>query len=289
MLSRKPSLPNLTFSCQPGAGLGIALAQRAIEQMGGSIHYESLLDKGTLVTIEVPLQIYSQRAGEDIPPNGLTVPHCALIGFNDTTQFGIHVVGDFLTRKLQRRNAVVCPLENANVVIIEERALNDAVISSVQALARIREIDTIVLGSATSKRRWRSNPPFLDHARSIPVRWLFRPLNPALMMQILHKRQSSVSSESYRRRSSVWTTQSSRPSVAGSLSYESPIVPESPAVDDVGPIGGSLVSVPSEPPAGSKSIPLVTAEHLKNDLQALKRCLPASDLKGKHTPEMLKE
>lgn len=253
--------------------MGVALAQQAIAQMGGSIRYESHVKKGTLVIIEVPLQIFPQRADDDIPPNGLTVPHCALIGFEDATQFGIHVVGDFLARKLQRRNAVVCPLSNANIVIIEERALNDAVVNSVRALTRVREIDTIVLGSATSKRRWRSNPPFLDQARSIPVRWLFRPLNPALMMQILHKRQSSVSSGSLQRRSSVWTNHSSRASFAGSLSYETSALPESPALEDDGPNAMELPTI-------TQRIPLVTADHLQNDLQALRRCLPASDLKG---------
>jgi hypothetical protein len=266
--------------CQPGAGLGIALAQKAITQMGGSIRYESIVNKGTLVIIEVPLQIHPQRVDDDIPQNGLTVPHCALIGFDDATQFGIHVVGDFLARKLQRRNAVVCPLQNANIVIIEERALDEAVVNSVRALGRVREIDTIVLGSATSKRRWRSNPPFLDRARSIPVRWLFRPLNPALMMQILHKRQTSVSSGSLQRRSSVWTNQSSRASFAGSLSYESPALPESPAVEDDGPNHVVTSPVAMEVPPGPERIPVVTADHLKNDLQALKQCLAASDLKG---------
>ena len=266
---------------QPGAGLGIALAQKAIERMGGSIYYESLLGKGTLVTIEVPLQIHPQPMEDDIPHNGLTVPHCALIGFDNTAQLGIRVAGDFLERKLERRNVVVCSLDNANVVIIEERALNETVIDTIRALSRHRELDTIVLGSATSKRRWRSNPPFLDPARSIPVRWLFRPIGPALMMQILHKQESSVSSESGRRRSSVWTTQSSRASFAGSLTFESSVLPETPSVieDDLTP--RITTSAAAEVPTPAKEIPLVTAEHLQNDLQALKRCLPASDLKGK--------
>ncbi|KAJ9102648.1 hypothetical protein QFC19_004757 [Naganishia cerealis] len=110
-----------------GAGLGVTLAKRTIDAMGGSIYYESLPGKGTLVTIEVPLPI---EPGQDAVNNAsskvkLTRIRCALLGFQDSSQFGIHVVGDFLKRKLERRNVEICEPEEADIIIIEERALNE--------------------------------------------------------------------------------------------------------------------------------------------------------------------
>jgi hypothetical protein len=263
----------------------VTLAKRAIDQMGGTIAYESLPDKGTLVTIEVPLQIHPQRQDDNIAlfgPNPTTV-QCALIGFDDSTQFGIHVAGEFLKRKLQRRNAAVCAVENANLVIVEERALNDEVVKRLQDLVQYHDIDTIVLGSASSKRRWRSNPHWLDPECSVAVRWLFRPLNPVLMRQILNKGRSSVSGDFERRRSSTWTTYSSRASVASAFSNsERPaasVGSESAPSEDLATIQRAIrpVEAATQPRI---SIPEVTAAHLDNDLKFVRKCLPASDLKG---------
>lgn len=277
---------------QSGAGLGVTLAKRTIDQMGGTIQYESLPDKGTLVTIEVPLQIHTQRQNDNTASCGPnpTVAHVALIGFEDTSQFGIHVAGEFLKRKLQRRNALVCSFENANTVIVEERALNDEVVRRLQELNHLHDIDTIVLGSATSKRRWRSNPHWLDQDRTVPVRWLFRPLNPVLMRQILNKGRSSVAGDFERRRSSTWTTYSSRaslasafshaerpaPSVAGeSVTSEESMTVQSPtrAVENVVEEAIAVDVSPTTDPTFAQ--PLGTA------LKAIRKCLPASDLKGK--------
>jgi hypothetical protein len=253
--------------------------------MGGTIAYESLPDKGTLVTIDVPLQIHPQRQDDNIAlfgPNPTTA-HCALIGFDDSTQFGIHVAGEFLARKLQRRNAAICSVENANIVIIEERALNDEVVRRLRELVQQHDIDTIVLGSASSKRRWRSNPHWLDPECTVAVRWLFRPLNPVLMRQILNKGRSSVSGDFERRRSSTWTTYSSRASVASAFSNPersaASVASDSATSEDLASLqratrAAELVNPPPNP------IPQVTAEHLDNDLKFVRKCLPASELKG---------
>lgn len=271
---------------QSGAGLGVTLAKRTIDQMGGTIHYESLPDKGTLVTIEVPLQIHNQRQDDNTAlfgPNP-TVAHVGLIGFEDTSQFGIHVAGEFLKRKLQRRNAVVCSVENANTVIVEERALNDEVVRRLQELNHLHDIDTIVLGSATSKRRWRSNPHWLDQDRAVPVRWLFRPLNPVLMRQILNKGHSSVAGDFERRRSSTWTTYSSRASLASAFSHAERPAP-SVAGESITSEESWIVQSPTRADAIAvdvgPSMPQVSAQNLGNDLKFVRKCLPASDLKGK--------
>lgn len=273
---------------QSGAGLGVTLAKRTIDQMGGTIQYESLPDQGTLVTIEVPLQIHAQRQDENTAlfgPNP-TVAHVALIGFEDTSQFGIRVAGEFLTRKLQRRNALVCSVENANTVIVEERALNDEVVRRLQALNHLHHIDTIVLGSAISKRRWRSNPHWLDQDRAVPVRWLFRPLNPGLMRQILNKGHSSVSGDFERRRSSTWTTYSNRASLASvfsngegpapSLTGESITSEESAIVQSPTRVAEDAIAVDAGP-----LIEQMSAQHPGTNLNCVRTCLPASSLKGK--------
>jgi hypothetical protein len=259
--------------------------------MGGTIDYESVPGKGTLVTIEVPLQIQPQRQNDNTASFGpnRTIAHCALIGFDDSSRFGIHVAGEFLKRKLQRRHADVCSIEDANIVIIEERALNDTVVERLQALIQLHEVDTIVLGSATSKRRWRSNPPFLDRDRIVPVRWLFRPLNPGLMRQILNKGHSSISGDFERRRSSTWTTYPSRASLVSTFSHSDHSA-SSISADSI-----SEVVVITTSPTTSKTTelaaeaetcilpPQVPARRWENDLQFSRQCLPASEVKGTQT------
>jgi hypothetical protein len=286
--------PLIAIHFQSGAGLGVTLTKRTIDQMGGTIQYESLPDKGTLVTIEVPLQIHIQRQNDNTAlfgPNP-TVAHVALIGFEDTSQFGIHVAGEFLKRKLQRRNALVCSLENANTVIVEERALNNEVVRRLQELNQLHDIDTIVLGSATSKRRWRSNPHWLDPDRAVPVRWLFRPLNPVLMRQVLNKGHSSAAGDFERRRSSTWTTYSSRASLASAFSFAERPAPsvagesftseESWTIQSPTRIIEDAIAEDVGPP-----VPQVSAQQLGNDLKFVRKCLPASDLKGKQVIHLM--
>lgn len=261
--------------------------------MGGSIDYESQPGKGTLVTIEVPLQFQpgQQDINNPFTKVKLARDRCALLGFEDSSHFGIHVVGDFLKRKLERRDIEICDAEDADVVIIEERALNEETVEKIQSLVQIRPIDTIVLGSATSKRRWRSNPPFLDQECTIRVRWLFRPLNPSLIRQILQgpKGPSSIS-EYDRRRSSTWTAHSSRPSLASTYSqtYHSessmggdPTPQANPQSEDITAIHGQQKEVDGleEPP----SVQAAVVQALETDLQILKQCLPASELKGENS------
>lgn len=259
--------------------------------MNGSIDYESQPGKGTLVTIEIPLQFQPGQQDMNRPSVNVmfTKPRCALLGFEDSSQFGIHVVGDFLKRKLERRDVVICSAQDADIIIIEERALNDESVRKLLGLAQVRQIDTIVLGSATSKRRWRSNPPFLDQECIIRVRWLFRPLNPSLIRQILQgPKGSSVTSDYERRRSSTWTAHSSRPSLTSSYSQmnqsdysgRSDSIPQANTQTE----DSSIAEIQEEVVEPKEPSPIqdVVVNAMESDLKILKQCLPASELKGKN-------
>ncbi|KAJ9097230.1 hypothetical protein QFC21_004899 [Naganishia friedmannii] len=273
-----------------GAGLGATLAKSKLETLGGSIDYESQLGKGTLVTIGIPLRFQPEHQDMTNASSKvkLTRDRCVLLGFDNSTHFGIHVVGDFLKRKLERRDVEICNAEDADVIIIEERALNDENVQRLQQLAQIRQIDTIVLGSATSKRRWRSNPPFLDQECTIRVRWLFRPLNPSLIRQILQgPKGSSVTSEYDRRRSSTWTTHASRPSLTSSYSQmyqsEDSIGGDSTPQANIQSEDTLAIQVSTEEVVGPEkpsSVQEAVVNALESDLQILKQCLPASELKA---------
>jgi signal transduction histidine kinase len=60
-----PHIFELFFSTKPGgAGVGLALCQRILDEHGGSIGFESTADKGTTVTISLP-----NRKSDDVPPS----------------------------------------------------------------------------------------------------------------------------------------------------------------------------------------------------------------------------
>jgi signal transduction histidine kinase len=44
-------------SCKPGSALGLGLAQRMIELLGGKLAVASTPGRGTLVNVEVPLHL----------------------------------------------------------------------------------------------------------------------------------------------------------------------------------------------------------------------------------------
>ena len=52
-------------SCKTGSALGLGLAQRMIELLGGKLAVASTPGKGTLVNVEVPLHLYNQDNDSD--------------------------------------------------------------------------------------------------------------------------------------------------------------------------------------------------------------------------------
>jgi signal transduction histidine kinase len=54
-----------------GAGLGLAIVKYLVEALGGQVHVESALGKGTKVTFTAPIASYpeNQKIDDDIPPS----------------------------------------------------------------------------------------------------------------------------------------------------------------------------------------------------------------------------
>lgn len=193
----------------PGAGLGLGLAQRMIEILGGKLAIKSTLNKGTLVHIEIPLHLlngdndsdlddlikqnehYSARASSPVRQDGIM-----LLGFNEGDA-GARRVGRVLLRQLKLRFCrVVDQVQFASLIVTPDGAVTDDQLRQLVSKAR-PNVEVISLVSA--KQALTSLHPAAQQSSSgstlsdgsvamrdqIRIRYLTRPLFPSLVRRIV--------------------------------------------------------------------------------------------------------
>lgn len=195
----------------PGAGLGLNLAQRMIQILGGRIAIKSTLGKGTLVHIELPLHLLSNDNDLDVDEQGIQYDNfdgrtsspvrqdgILLKGF-DNGDAGIRRVGRTLLRQLKLRfcRVVDDPLYASLIVVPEGRFTQEelretvlaarpdveviSLLSPRQAMETGHTLSTPSMFSSSNKSS--SEPNSIED--SIRITYMKRPLYPSLIRRIV--------------------------------------------------------------------------------------------------------
>ena len=172
---------------QKGAGLGVPLASRMIDLMGGSIVFQSAAGSGTSVKIEVPLSIDTEGTeNSSAEETDSTEVRLHLMGFKSKDGLALSHMAASLKRQLRvSQCSVVRILSEADAVLIEEQCDLRPYESELLAFTSSHDKQIVLFGAATSPKR--SSPPKSLRlcGEEVPVRWIFRPLLPSVVDQIL--------------------------------------------------------------------------------------------------------
>ncbi|KIR78165.1 hypothetical protein I306_04783 [Cryptococcus gattii EJB2] len=205
-----------------GSGLGLTLSQRIIELIGGKIAIASSPGKGTLVHIEVPVQLLNDDSNSDQDDlgrndgapdaieesNAIRTDGIYLIGFATSKNSALRRVGKSLARQLKLHKCrVVTEINYANLIVTLEGGVTDTELARLCRSARpdvqviVLESDRIKYGSNyvssplhahTNPLRSRSDPTATlrtsedqEYLDRIPIIHLTRPLRPSVVRRIM--------------------------------------------------------------------------------------------------------
>jgi len=212
-------------SFTPGSGLGLGLAQRMIELLGGKLAIASTPGKGTLVHVEVPMHLYNEdndsdqdemaaqndnadsnasrpdRTAEKIRQDGIY-----LVGFEGSA--GIKRVGKCLLRLLKLNFCRVVPdLQYASLIVAPDH-VDESVLIQLAKRARPR-VEIATIGDRPRYRTSPLNKSTLGDPTSavsslegegvdgemiggFPVRRFSRPLRPSILAGIMRPPKSET-------------------------------------------------------------------------------------------------
>ncbi|WVN85689.1 uncharacterized protein L203_100838 [Cryptococcus depauperatus CBS 7841] len=164
-----------------GSGLGLGLAQRMVELLGGKLAIASSVGKGTLVHVEVPLRLLngdSNSDQDDLCQNDTTSDAdnetlpvrqdgIYLAGWMDSKQSSIRRVGKCLTRQLKvHKCRVVSEINFASLIVIPEDTIGDTRLADLCQRAR-PNVQVIILERNQFKYEQRhSQSPVHTHAHT---------------------------------------------------------------------------------------------------------------------------
>nr|XP_019013177.1 uncharacterized protein I206_02675 [Kwoniella pini CBS 10737]OCF51958.1 hypothetical protein I206_02675 [Kwoniella pini CBS 10737] len=204
----------------PGSGLGLGLAQRMIDLLGGKLAIASTLGKGTLVHVEVPLHLLnedndsdqdiiagsnekeSEAGGGEIDP--IRQDGIYLTGWAESRKPSLRRVGKSLTRQLKLHFCrVVSEINYANLIVLPEHSLSSVKLADLCRNARPSVQLIIVgkdqsvgalaphLGPATAQEHDHATDvsdhinAAIEYLKTIPTIHLNRPLRPSIIKRIM--------------------------------------------------------------------------------------------------------
>ncbi|WWC63013.1 uncharacterized protein I303_105611 [Kwoniella dejecticola CBS 10117] len=150
----------------PGSGLGLGLAQRMIELLGGKFAIASTLGKGTMVHIEVPVHLLNEDndSDQDIMATGndgsseaggaqndpIRQDGIYLVGWSESKNASLRRVGKSLTRQLKLHFCrVVSEINYANLIVLPENTLSPVKLAELCQNAR-PSVQLIIIGKDQS-------------------------------------------------------------------------------------------------------------------------------------------
>lgn len=202
----------------PGAGLGLGLAQRIVEILGGRLAIASTLTKGTLVHVEVPLHLLNDDCESDQEDlytqgqGGVTTGEVPGVSARQVRQDGIYLAG-FETREVgPRRMAksltrqlmlnfcrVVEQIRYASLIITPRDGISEISLMNLVKSAR-PGVQVIVLDKNPATAAGISDSSSMDTPNATPsaekteaidflhgidILHLSRPLRPTLLARIM--------------------------------------------------------------------------------------------------------
>lgn len=189
----------------PGSGLGLGLAQRIIELLGGKLAINSKIGKGTLVHIEVPLHVLNndneadqeelEESSQGSKPIRMSTPvrrdGIYIAGF-ESADPGVRRVGRSLIRQLKLHSCrIVENVNYASLLVISQGSLTDEQVVDLAKNAR-PDVEIIYLDKNQMYSPHSTLLPTpsigkseaLDYLSSVPVTHLTRPLRPSVLRRI---------------------------------------------------------------------------------------------------------
>jgi hypothetical protein len=205
----------------PGSGLGLGLAQRIIEILGGKFAISSTIDRGTLVHVELPLHLINddndsdQEELEEIdnaelasrPRIPVRQDGIYLAGF-DRGELGTRRLGRSLLRQLKLHFCrVVDDIYFAGLVVLPEGIMRDEDVAELASNAR-PDVEFIYLSSAShphSANQTSTGPdpsPFPTGATTVTgvlpgirATRLPRPIGPTAVARIMRPPEQQLQTE----------------------------------------------------------------------------------------------
>ncbi|WVQ84282.1 hypothetical protein IAT38_006434 [Cryptococcus sp. DSM 104549] len=162
-----------------GSGLGLGLAQRMIELLGGKLAIASTPNKGTVVHIEVPMQLLNDDSDSDQDalgqrdegpdgegPGPVRQDGIYLVGWAESRQPAVRRVGKSLVRQLKLHFCrVVSEINYASLIVMPEGGVTDEKLAELCRGAR-PGVQVIVLDRDRSKYGQVSQPANAEHAHT---------------------------------------------------------------------------------------------------------------------------
>ena len=199
----------------PGAGLGLGLAQRMIEILGGKLAIASTLNKGTLVHIEIPLHLLNEDNDSDQdelepcddgntdgrrPRSPVRQDGIYLAGFNGE-DLGTRRVGKSLLRTLKLHSCrIVTEIHYASLIVAPE-GVSEILLAKLASRAR-PGVQITLLSKAGGRHSDMPQTPIFtpsiaeaqaqDFLQEISTTYLKRPLRPSLITRILKPSETEL-------------------------------------------------------------------------------------------------
>ena len=190
----------------PGAGLGLGLAQRMIEILGGKLAIASTVNKGTIVHVEIPLHLLNEDNESDLDELDVSSDAGGLAGSRpvrqdgifltgfDVREVGVRRVGKSLVRSLKQSLCrVVTEIRYASLIVAPKGV---SLVNLAHLASQARPgVHIIILDKEDGGRLGLPDTPAMtpsavecaamDYLQAIPTTYLKRPLRPSIVSEIL--------------------------------------------------------------------------------------------------------
>ncbi|KAJ9110426.1 hypothetical protein QFC19_001551 [Naganishia cerealis] len=169
----------------PGAGLGVTLAHRTIDLMGGTLAFQSEPGMGTTALVEVPLKIKNEDIDSVIHERHFRGVECkiCILGFDHHPNPGVRLAGTSLRNQIKALGVEVGQISDSDIIVIEAEFDIKNDLPEIQRSAHHRTLRIIRLGH-TNMYNAAGRERSLHGDQSLPVEWLFRPVYPRLLRRI---------------------------------------------------------------------------------------------------------